>query len=516
MAAPAPNAPANTGPGATALANIDDWLLGAMNVVFLAKFTVREVGVGSATLYGAVGEKRNPNTPGAYPRLKLPSVSISMVNQSFGRRVEPGERVSYEQFRADQLEYGRFEMINVDGELDAWESDYSWANAEMLLQVGLDTDLLASFKTIMAMMVVAEPTWTLRGNLVFQVKGAAGINLNAPVQTATFAGTGGLEGGADLEGKTKPYLFGAVDNLRPALVDAANLKYLIDPDGVTSIGTVYEAGVSAATTTKDTANGWFTLTAAPNEVVTCDAVGKDRRSTGASKGEVWNLIDEVVQDFAGESAISRAGMAYDGGLYLESGGSRTYEDVLTTLARPSGIYYPAQDNANLHLGEIFGGTPTPVLTYTDAEIVNIRRLETAPPVHSFRVGYKELGYLNPKLLSGVSASERARLSEPRRFGGNGDDATVLTDYANAIAVESFSALYDLADSQSTEAALLALLDEKRNIYEIELARKPMQAWILELVTIDIDAYDFSGGKDVMVVGWTVDLEAKRFTMQAFG
>ena len=516
MAAPAPNAPAAAGPGATALANLDNWLLGDSSVVFLAKMTVRDIGTGSKVLYAQVSERRNPNLAGAWPRLILPGVSVSVINSSFGRPDSIDSRVNYEQFRAGKLQFGSFEIINTDGTLDAWTSDYSWADAEVLLQVGLETDALGSFKTLMPMMVLSEPTWTLRGNLRFLVKGASGVNLNRPIQETTFAGTGGLEGGADLTGKTKPILIGKKDNIRPVLVDSSTVKYMIDPDGVASIGTVYEGGLSVGGgVTKSAANGWFTLDTVPTEVITCDATGKDRRSVGATANEVWNLIDSVVQDFAGGAAISRAGMAYDGGVYLETGGSRTYESVMTELARPSGIYYPAQDNSKIHLAELFGGSPTSAFTYTDKHIESIDRLETAPPVYSFRVGYRPLDHLLSNILPGVTDAEKDRLSAEHRFY-EADDATVLTDFANGIAVESLSSLYDLADATSTGDSLLTLLKSFRNIYRIRLARHPLAAWLLALVTIDIDAFDFSGGKDVMVVGWDIDLADRGFSMTVFG
>jgi hypothetical protein len=41
--------------------------------------------------------------------------------------------------------------------------------------------------------------------------------------TATYAGTGGIEGGADLKGKPKPWLFGRCLNVEPVLIDAIEL-----------------------------------------------------------------------------------------------------------------------------------------------------------------------------------------------------------------------------------------------------------------------------------------------------
>lgn len=68
---------------------------------------------------------------------------------------------------------------------------------------------------------------------------------SAQVLSAAYAGTGGLEGGADIKGKPKPWAFGAPKNVEPVLIDSINSVFQVSAYGaIKSVVTLYERGTA--------------------------------------------------------------------------------------------------------------------------------------------------------------------------------------------------------------------------------------------------------------------------------
>jgi hypothetical protein len=506
---PAPNIPSQTLP--TNVDLVDKWLLGDEEVDWVLKVTPVKLSTSTPeTLYFSNAGYRNVTSAASPPRLDLPSFSMSVLNTGFGTKSETNvhrfntrrgwivksstPRVDYEQFRAGDIEFGEL--------------------------IGKRTDAWASFETFVPFKVRSDPTWN-RERITFSIKSGV-LNLNKPVQTATFSGTGvGLNGGAELKGKTKPILLGKVDNLVPVLVNTGNLTYMIDPDGVDAIATVYEGGldVGASMWTADLPNGTFDLEREPDFQITCDATGKERLGTAApDKYALHNNFRTLLEDFGGltNTDIPASGLDEEGGLFIGAGETMLYEEALTWCVRPFGFYWPRIDGDRFVLGE--WGQPesgTSSRTFTDAHIVSIERIETAPPAFEVRVGYRPLDTMLGSLLGAVTAAEIARLTQPYQYETD-TDATIPTDHPNAIPLEALSSLYASADASTLATDILTTLKVKRDIYRVNLARYPLHAWIGNIVTIDHPRYGLSGGKKVMVTGWELDLASRSFSMECWG
>ena len=516
----APSFPANVPP--TTVALLDSWLLGDESIVWVME--LKPILLSSSTettIY--VATARYPGAKAA-PRLVLPSMAISILNSGFGtrdtltgpgaargRRMRPAY-VEFDQFRSGQLERGVFAVLNPDGLYDSWVTDYGWADADGLLKVGRRTDTYASLESFLPFKVRSEPVWN-QESITFAIKGA-GINLNQPVARTTFTGAGGMEGGDDLDGRSKPLLLGKVYNIRPPLVDTSVNAFLIDPDGCDSIGTIYEGGLDVgAIAAKDAANGKFTLGRRPSREITCDAVGKDRRAAGDQYQAT--LIKTLIDDIAGGATPVTSGLQNDAGLFMDAGEQWTYEEALSWLVRPLGAFYPRQDGAVIlagELGEPESGSAT--ATYTRAEIVSIERVETAPPAYFSRVGYAELAYVNTE-LSAITSAERSRLTHERKYR-RATTAGVRADYRNALALDAVSGLYASAAAQTAATALQGTMSVKRDIYRVTLARKVLQSWVGDVVSIDFPRYGLDGGKLVLVTGWDIQLSSRRFVLEVYG
>lgn len=133
------------------------------------------------------------------------------------------------------------------------------------------------------------------------------------VLSATYAGTTGLEGGADIKGRVKPWVFGRALNVEPVFIDQIDNVFQVSGYGpVQAISAVYERGASFGASQGNYANlaaliaaplqggqwatchaqGLFRLGGPPAGVITCDVDGDNTggflRRTGAILTEIAN------------------------------------------------------------------------------------------------------------------------------------------------------------------------------------------------------------------------------------
>lgn len=191
---------------------------------------------------------------------------------------------------------------------------YDWAGASCLLQRVSGGSLV----DVQSMQVESFAS----NNMVLGLRLKASGNLyEAEVLRSTYAGTTGAEGGADLKGQLKPWIFGRALNVEPVFIDQIDNVFQVSGYGaVQAISAVYERGASFGASVGDFANyaalvaatipagrwgtclaqGMFRLGAPPAGVITCDVdgdnVGGFLRRTGAILSNVATrigLVDKV-------------------------------------------------------------------------------------------------------------------------------------------------------------------------------------------------------------------------------
>jgi hypothetical protein len=156
----------------------------------------------------------------------------------------------------------------------------------------------------------------------------------ADVLTATYAGTGGAEGGADLKGRAKPLVLGWALNVEPVLINAVDSVYQFSGYGpIEAVSTLYERGADYGAVGSDYANyaalvgaavppgGWATclaegmirLGAPAYGVITADLKGHEisgstPRRTGAFIDAICDLagIDPSLVDGGSLTALDTA------------------------------------------------------------------------------------------------------------------------------------------------------------------------------------------------------------------
>jgi hypothetical protein len=180
-------------------------------------------------------------------------------------------------------------LTNPGGALDGLLRDYALDGRPARLYIGRRTDPRAAFGLVFSGVISS-----VFGDLNdIRLSLSDGISkLEQSIQATVYAGSGGLEGGADLAGKPKPIAYGEIFNVSPPLVDSTKLIYQAHDGPLSDVPAVYDRGVlltkgadygsqsdlettapAAGTYRVYKAGGYFRLGAAPDGTVTCDVLG---------------------------------------------------------------------------------------------------------------------------------------------------------------------------------------------------------------------------------------------------
>jgi hypothetical protein len=220
------------------------------------RYTVRAASANDRAICGLGGVVWEPCLTQA------PSLALSLFNGDFGNAIEPGSarlplnmdtlKQSYP--LADECDWsGAPVAIYIGRSGDAWP----WTQ----IFAGRVSDYARQAQTLaLAAEVDSEP-------------------FNADQLPATYAGTGGAEGGADLKNKVKPLVIGWAMNVEPMLIDGVNNVYQFHGYGaIEAVTALYERGSDFGASVGDFAS-YAALVAAtipPGRWGTCLAAGMVR------------------------------------------------------------------------------------------------------------------------------------------------------------------------------------------------------------------------------------------------
>ena len=263
--------------------------------------------------------------------------------------------------------------------------------------------------------------------------------LERPAQSALYAGTGGLDGTADLKGLPRPKTRGVARNVTPVLVDPVRLIYQWT-DGPGKLLVVYEGGATGITFQSnvsslyigstapgqyrtDEARGLFQLGSSPVRAITVDVSGGPVGTAAAvaldlltsDLGLPPELVD--VASFAAVDAVA----PYRVGFYTgsaQSDGARLAGDVLASIGAR---LIPARDGrlraillraiadtapgaATLHRGNAVSLTPRAIGAPLD------------PPPFRWQVGYARAWTVQTSDLNGsITPDRKAFVAADSRF-----------------------------------------------------------------------------------------------------
>lgn len=272
---------------------------------------------------------------------RAPAISIDLFDGTFSHDIAVaagGMQLRLDVLRQADADSPAYVWSKAPVEIFVWDEDAGTASSLMTARV----ERMESANELV--------------NLTFQVDIEP---FETDVLTAQYAGTGGAEGGADLTGRLKPWVFGRAKNVEPVLIDATNNVWQVSGYGaVNDIPTVYERGSAFGASEGDEADyaalvaasipegswatclaeGMFRLGAPAYGLITADVEGDAadttyRQRTGAILQYIASElgISSSLIDATSFNALDTA-RAYDVNIYLTE--QTSFLDLARRMVRP--------------------------------------------------------------------------------------------------------------------------------------------------------------------------------------
>lgn len=282
----------------------------------------------------------------------------------------------------DGVSFGRVSAADLAGE---WDS-YKFRGANWSLMWGDVSWSIADFRTIGAGLVTGATqsgqVWT------FELSGHDTILNNQMVADGDVLG------------------IGIAQNINSVLQDAANLVYRYSTNNADSFA-VYDRGVSLSAGVTDNNNGTFTLTNAPDGLITVNIVHAATYTVKLAIDYIASLAGYSVPEYVGLTTAQLG--YYVGAAYYEGA---TYYEAITEIARSVGayVYLDGAQIKIIRLAQI-----NPVGTITDDEIIN-GSVSQSGLLNALDV--VKINYLKNNSVMSLSDLAGAALPSAERFVGD--------------------------------------------------------------------------------------------------
>lgn len=340
----------------------------------------------------------------------------------------------------------------------------------------------------------------------------ASVWMERQLQSNVYAGTGGIEGTAELKGRPRPKLRGGrsgapVHNISPVLIDpVANIWQFNDgPADLNGALALYENGKAVFSYAGpsvdlwgdtppdwgefkvDTSKGLFrlgspTLPGEGRGQITLDAfslTGGVAVSNPVSIALALMTDDLEVPaesiDTASFTALATEFASYDAGWYWDGASPVEGADAVGLFLASIGARLVPTRSGKLRamaLRAVAPGT-VPAASYTTDQIVSMRRAELpaglSPPPYRIRWGYNHNHtIMTSNVNATVDEAQKAFLAEADRFG-QWSSSTVLTAYRRPSDPDPLTtALVNEGNATAIAAAMGALWGVGRRLYRVEL------------------------------------------------
>lgn len=361
----------------------------------------------------------------------------------------------------------------------------------------------------------------------------AGHLLDVPASPNVYAGTGGVEGAEDLQGKRKPRIFGHADNVSAPLVIASSLAYQLNDGPIEAVSAAYVRGVALTPTTDHasvTAMNAASLSA--GQFATCLSAGWARIAvaSGAETGQVtWDVQGEATDGAFAETtgAIVRrllttaAGLDDPGdlvevsfdrldtdqpapvGYVIPVGDDQTVRDAVGRLMAAIGGWCGANRRGRFEVRRFDAPSGVPTGGYDKRVIADVQRValpsDVSPPPWRVKIGWGRNHTVQTTDLAGaVPVARRAYLAAAIRYASDQDNNIRLTFPPGAeMVVDGY--FRDEADALAEASRRLALFGEPRELYAVSLAERLYIHEPGEVVRVSFDRYGLDDGRLCTVV-----------------
>jgi hypothetical protein len=450
------------------------------------------------------------------------------------------------------LQTGEIVLAN-DGRFDAWK-DYSFGGRKIVIRMGTQANVLAlgypaGLPAIFSgTMLGVEVTWN---QVIIRVRDKQSV-LDVAFLTTAYGGTGGIDGGSDIAGLSKPYVMGLVENATPISVMTSKLIYQFHGYGpVNSILNVADQGLYLTFDADYSTNAAMQAASiAGGHYVTCKAEGLIRLGgspagviTGDCLRETSNDLRTVPQLII--QAAQRAGLtnteiywpdaaAVDeahktSAAYWITDSSETALNVMDKLAKSWGMYWTFDTLGLLRMGRLTEPAGTPVITLNEANTFkNVERRSASDnnePIWAAIVGcQKNWTPMTSDFAASVgltsSSSTKGRNYLTKEFRqARVEDANVKLQYKLAAQWSDDGYLDNQADAVLEATNRLALYKKHRDVFDVPVPLATIMGTslkMMDVVQLTLSRFGLSSGKLLRVIGIQWELKSEVVILSLWG
>ncbi|HYE48141.1 MAG TPA: hypothetical protein VEB20_01015 [Azospirillaceae bacterium] len=435
--------------------------------------------------------------------------------------------------------FGSTLVANSDGGVDHW-TDYEWDGRLVeILYTGNGTPTLSDFAVIFS----GTAEQVVPGDDLEIVLADLQVLLDKPASRGTFAGTGGIEGTAELKGREKPFLLGIKRRFTPVLINAALNIYMIDPEGFHELIDAEDGGDPFTVAGADQASyaALAALSMTGLDYATAKAAGLIRLATppvyaftvsakGVAPGGTWiaryaDLVEHAVTSFTTLTAgdLDAASFTAMNGLqpaelgyWYDGGGELTVRQLVDELSDTVGAWWGFDEGRKLEVGRYDEPAVTADFEFTERDILDLRPRAAARRVKTVQLGYRHYATL-------LTSESQFAGTPTDAFRESAGAAYRWTDASADAAPESLlgetlrkETLFDAeADAEAERDRLADLLGARRKAFDVVVPLTPGLE-VGHTVRLTDSRYGLSAGRNFRVLETVRDASAETHTLTVTG
>lgn len=443
--------------------------------------------------------------------------------------------MSGDEFRGGQPSFGSIRIENGDAELDAI-TDYYWGGRSVSVYAGQPGFTRSQFEKIFEG-ICTQPEYD-EDQITINIADKSRI-LETEFQQDLYEGTGGLEGGADIEGSPKPLAYGECLNVSPVLIDAANLIYQVHDGSMESVDAVYDKGV-ALTSGGDVADitaasvssgqfktqlsgGYIKLGSSPVGRITADIKGDNN---GGYISNIGAIVQRIVRTKLGSRSFSPATIDGAGfnriddaitgkvGIYVSD--KTDAQQMLDMLITPVHGYWTFTRQGILTAG-VIDAPGTPTFTIDQDQIEQIEVLDNIAPAWRISLGYARswTQQSDDDIASAASTAFKTFIQEEYRKIIL-EDRNQRTKTAAAVEREFSSLFVDASDAADVLSRLESIYGVQRKKYQVRVKNLIFRVCVGDTVSLKMPRFGLDNGKSMLIVRASEDAETQTTILELWG
>jgi hypothetical protein len=377
--------------------------------------------------------------------------------------------------------------------------------------------------------------------------------IDRTLQTSFYTGTGGLEGSIDNKGNPKPKAWGENKNASPILLDAAKNLYQTHDGQIQSIDKVRDegdpltdAGVAADFATLDAwtpvagqyksclSCGVFRIGDKPQGKLTVDFKGD---ASGTYVNSTSEVIGRIVTSHLGADNLAASDIDSDSFAALSAANTApihyytgsnpiTAREVIDKLATAIGAIWYFSRTGALTVKRVEPPL-RPTATIMEANISSrgggLKRVTPEQPTYEHRIrwGVNHTPMSENEIAPAVTSVDREFLNAGERYAvsenvGDTSEASVRSKFRKARALQIESFFVAESDAQEEADRRQAIWGLPRHRYTVPVTDGLFAYWVGDVVSLDLDRFGLSGGKNLLVVSVNENAKQNQATVELWG